>query len=148
MYIKFSRVRAVTAPTRANWGDAIDFFIPDDFKETVLAPSTNILIPSGVKVEVPFGYGLILMNKSGIAAKRELLIGACLVDPGYSGEVHIDLHNVGNNPQRIVPGAKIAQATIIRLEVPSLIEVGEQELYKNIVNVGSRGEGGFGSTGT
>lgn len=147
MYIKFSRIKDVHAPERANWGDALDFYIPNDFEDTIIPPGTNLLIPAGVKVEVPFGYGLIFMNKSGIAAKNELLIGACLVDHGYSGEVHIDLHNVGNNPKKVTAGQKIAQATIIELELPSLIEVSEDELYQNVAIVSGRGEGGFGSTG-
>ena len=33
-------------------------------------------------------------NKSGIASKRQLLVGACVVDSGYDGEIFINLHNM------------------------------------------------------
>jgi dUTP pyrophosphatase len=151
MYIKISKMRNVKTPVRANPSDAgLDFFIPDDFnkgKPFELLSGKNVLIPSGIKVEVPFGYALIFMNKSGIAAKKELLIGAQVIDCGYSGEVHIDLHNVGLESRWIVPGDKIAQAILFPIVKPQIIEVSEEDLYTQIAIASNRGSGGFGSTG-
>ena len=87
---------------------------------------------------------LQIMNKSGIASKKTLVTGACVVDSGYDGEVFIDLHNIGNDNQRVVEGQKIAQAVLVPIVVPSLEEIEEDNIYgKSTV----RGAGGFGSTG-
>ena len=74
-------------PVRAHPTDAgMDlFFCPppkpelDSQIETVL-PFGSSVIPTGLKIEVPEGYMLEIKNKSGIASKRGLLVGACVVD--------------------------------------------------------------------
>lgn len=148
MYLKYAKVRDVKSPRRANWGDAIDFFIPEGESDFYIHPGCNLLIPSGIKVEIPFGFALQFMNKSGVASKKRLIVGAELVDHGYSGEVHFDLHNIGNGVQVVKPGEKIVQAVILRVELPSLYQVDEKQLYTGIAKVSSREEDGFGSTGT
>ena len=145
--MKFSRIRDVKIPTRANSTDAgIDFFIPNDYDgDTEIMPGRSCFIPSGVKVDVPEGFALIAFNKSGIAVKKNLHVGACVVDCGYQGEVHINLTNVGESPQYIKPGDKIVQFVLLPLASPYIEEVNESDLYTEKSN---RGDGGFGSTGT
>ena len=150
MYVKMSKTRSVKVPQRANSGaDAgIDFFVPDDFVAQTLQPGQSVKIPAGIKVEVPAGYALVFFNKSGVAAKRSLIVGACVIDHGYSGEVHINMINAGEVEQTIVPGEKIVQGILIPVITFETIEVPEDELYASIHVAGSRGAGGFGSTGT
>ena len=144
--MKFAKTRDVKTPTRANATDAgIDFFIPNDMPVTELRSNEKCLIPSGIKVDVPEGYALIAFNKSGVATTRELQVGACVVDCGYQGEVHINLTNVGESPQYIKPGDKIVQFVLLPLASPYIEEVNESDLYTEKSN---RGDGGFGSTGT
>jgi len=148
MYIKFTKTRDVKSPKRANPGDAgCDLYIPSDYPETVLAHGESVLIPSGIKIEVPIGFAFIFFNKSGISVKKNLYVGAAVVDAGYSGEVHINLINNGTLPQTISPGDKIIQGILIPISLAELIEVPEEELYRDIHVAGSRGAGGFGSTG-
>ena len=150
MYLKISKTRDVTTPKRANSGaDAgIDFYIPNDYNGKIeLAPGQSAKIPAGIKVEVPAGYSLIFFNKSGVAAKRSLIVGACVIDHGYSGEVHINMINVGDQTQFLMPGEKIVQGILMPVITFETIEVPEEELYKEIHVAGSRGVGGFGSTG-
>jgi len=143
--MKFSKVRDVKTPTRANPTDAgIDFFVPNDMVVTELRSNEKCLIPSGIKVDVPEGYALIAFNKSGIATIRELQVGACVVDCGYQGEVHIHLFNYGKNTVYINPGDKIVQFVLLPLGPPNLEEVDESNLYNSD---STRGTGGFGSTG-
>ena len=59
-------------PSRAHPSDAgMDFFYcpPEDTPITI-PPNESAVLPTGVKVEVPSGYMLQVMNKSGIASKR------------------------------------------------------------------------------
>ena len=152
MYIKFAKTRDVKSPTRANPGDAgIDFFIPSDFNEgqpLFLQHGESVLIPAGIKVEVPIGFALIFHNKSGVAVKKNLYVGADTVDHGYAGEVHINLVNNGKDSCMIGPGDKIIQGILVPVMLAQTMEVDESNLYEDIHVAGSRGAGGFGSTGT
>lgn len=150
MYLKYSKVKDVKDPCRANVGiDAgIDLYIPEEFEKKTLKPNESILIPAGVKFEVPLGYAVILFNKSGVASKKCLLVGACVVDSGYAGEVHINLHNVGTKEVELNPGDKIVQAVMLPIITPTPMLVDEENLYKDVCSPSARGSGGFGSTGS
>ena len=96
----------------------IDFFIPDEWnsgKELVIQPGESVLIPAGVKVEVPFGHALIFHNKSGVAVKKGLHVGADTIDHGYSGEVHINLTNVKNCATPIAPATRLFKVFLSKL---------------------------------
>jgi|TARA_R110001592_G_scaffold309370_1_gene583562 dUTP pyrophosphatase len=145
--MKITKIKDVKTPTRANATDAgIDFFIPNDYEgKTELFPGESCFIPSGIKVNVPEGYALIAFNKSGVATKKGLHVGACVVDCGYQGELHINLTNVSAEDQTIAAGDKIVQFVLLPLGDPSIELVEENNLYEA---VSTRGEGGFGSSGT
>ena len=145
--MKITKIKDVKTPTRANTTDAgVDFFIPNDYNgKTELSPGESCFIPSGIKVNVPEGYALIAFNKSGVATKKGLHVGACVVDCGYQGELHINLANVSAEYQTIAAGDKIVQFVLLPLGDPSIELVEENNLYES---VSTRGEGGFGSSGT
>ena len=143
--MKFSKIRKVKSPNRANDVDAgIDLFVPEDQKPITLKPQESCVIPAGVKFNVPEGHALVAFNKSGIAVNRKLQVGACVIDCGYQGEVHINLTNVGLIDQYIHPGDKIVQVVLLKLGDSSLQQVKESQLY---TSESSRGDGKFGSTG-
>jgi len=146
--MKILKVRDVKSPNRGTPQSAgIDLFIPNDFTKYSLKPNCSILIPAGIKVNVPTGHALIVFNKSGIAAKKNVIVGACVIDEDYQGEIHIDLKNIGNNVIELNPGDKITQLICLPINYVDVEEVTtESELYEGLVT--SRGEGGFGSTGT
>ena len=145
--MKITKIKDVKTPTRANTTDAgVDFFIPNDYTgKTDLSPGESCFIPSGIKVNVPKGYALIAFNKSGVATKKGLHVGACVVDCGYQGELHINLTNVSAEDQTIAAGDKIVQFVLLPLGDPAIELVEENNLYES---VSTRGEGGFGSSGT
>ena len=154
MNLKFYRIRKeAKLPVRAHLIDAgMDVFYCPDNKEAGklyetndfwIPPSESRVLPTGLKVEVPPGYMLEIKNKSGIASKRQLVVGACVVDPGYNGEIFINLHNIGNETQVLRPGEKLAQAILI-----PVVHCGVEEAFEDNLNqASSRGNGGFGSTG-
>jgi len=110
--------------------------------ETVL-PFGSAVIPTGLKIEVPEGYMLEIKNKSGIASKRGLLVGACVVDRGYTGEIFVNLHNVTHRNQTIHDGDKIAQAVFVKITT-DVVLVESDNIYDDTT---SRGAGALGSTG-
>lgn len=160
--IKIVKTRDVKSPIRAHSTDAgIDFFIPNDYDATLktfwdtstnsekivndisIGPLESICIPSGIKMIIPDGFAGIFMNKSGIG-KEGIVIGACVIDSSYRGEVHIDLHNISRNSYVFKPGQKIAQMLIMPIDTTELQEISEDEFNKDQTD---RGSGGFGSTG-
>ena len=148
----FSKTRDVKDPQRGTSGSAgIDFFIPNDWndgKEFCMHPGDSVLIPSGIKVFMPEGYALIAFNKSGIASKKSIDVLACVIDNDYSGEVHINLINVGKFPRDLNPGMKITQFILLPVEFCSLMETDYDSLIKaHEMRSMERGSGGFGSTG-
>ncbi len=108
-----------------------------------IEPRESVLLPTGIRVEVPYGYMLEVKNKSGVATKRQLVVGACVVDPGYEGELYVNLHNLGLSTQYIKPGTKIAQAVLVPISHCGVEEVTLEDFDKQ----SQRGSGGFGSTG-
>lgn len=144
LYIK---TKSVKDPVRGHDTDAgIDFFIPDDFEETTINTNEDVLIDAGIKVIVPKNYALIFKEKSGVATKKKLTIGACVVDSDYRGVVHLHLFNNGKEPVTLKAGDKITQGLVVPISLckPKAITEEEYAAYDNT----ERGEGGFGSTGT
>jgi dUTP pyrophosphatase len=138
----------VKVPERSNPSDAgLDVFLYSPDKEIVLYPNQSQVLSTGIKVEVPHGMMLQVMNRSSVASKQQLLVGACVIDSGYSGEITINLHNVGSEIRRLKHHDKIAQLVCFPVYTPRLILCDEQELYDEPVTISSRGQGGFGSTG-
>lgn len=169
--MKFTKIRKVPSPNRGTSQSAgIDFFVPFDANciknqdeaglivhvkspedlsdyKLYVPPGKSALLGSGIKVNVPQGHALIGFNKSGVAVKKNLILGACVIDEDYEGEIHFDLKNIGQEIVTIMPGDKIAQFLLIPVNYSTPEEVETSDiLYKD--SQSERGEGGFGSTGT
>lgn len=145
--MKYIKIRDVKSPSRGTDKSAgIDFFVPNDQETIVLKPNESVLFPTGIKMNIPQDHVLIAFNKSGVATKRDLTVGASVVDEDYQGEIHIHLTNVGTETQVIKAGEKIIQFLLMPIVYEGLQEVmTEDELWEGEVT--ERGEGGFGSTG-
>ena len=133
-------------PARAHRTDAgMDFFFsPMEGAAVRIQPGQSVLLETGVKMEVPPGCMLQIMNKSGVASKLHLVTGACVVDEGYTGEIFVNLHNIGTDVEFIDAGQKVAQGVFVRIEKPGLWEIEEDNIYGNTT---ARGDGSLGSTG-
>ena len=141
--MKILKTRNVKLPSRGTPSSAgIDFYTPNDFETASLKPGQSVLIPSGIKVQVPRGYALIAFNKSGVAVKQCLSVGACVVDEDYEGEVHLHMINTSDKDQVITTGQKLVQFVLIPVAYFDIEEVEELQSRNT-----ERGEGGFGSTG-
>lgn len=162
--MKFCKVRDVKSPVRGTGKAAgIDFFVPNfGNKDLVVSPGTDLLIPSGIKMEIPEGYMLMAADKSGVVTSKwaclaagrtpkpeafesTVVIGAKIVDEDYQGEIHIHVVNVGKAKVHIKSGMKIAQFILVPISYEGLEEVPAAELFGRS---SERGEGGFGSTGS
>lgn len=144
--MKFLKVRDVKTPTRGTSSSAgIDFYIPNEYESHLIIPGGSVLIPSGIKVNIPNNHALIAFNKSGVATKKGLTVGACVVDEDYQGEIHIHLTNISNQVVAVDPGEKIVQFLLMPIIYDS-IEIVENEELLWEGKISERGEGGFGHT--
>ena len=159
--MKVARIRDVKLPERGTSKSAgIDFFVPNTFIETTVEPGRDLLIPSGIRADVPAGYMLMAAEKSGVVTSKDAMIlngrtpkpdsyntvvvlGAKIVDEDYQGEIHIHIINVGTEPVVIKPGKKLAQFILVPVSYDGIEEVAESDLF---AEASERGEGGFGST--
>lgn len=147
MIIEYKKVRdGAQVPVRSNPSDAgLDVFACLD-EAVSLAPMQSLIIPTGLKFGIPHGYMLQVMNRSSVAAKRGLVVGAHVIDSGYDGEVFINIHNISNQHQVLRDGMKIAQLVMIPVVAfrPYLIQ---GDLYHEPITISDRGDGALGSTG-
>lgn len=142
--MKVQLTRDVKAPSRGTPLSAgLDFYVPNDFESVVLQKGESALIPSGVKAHVPSGRALVAFNKSGVATKLGLMVGACVVDEDYEGEIHLHVINATDGDVTIKPGMKLVQFLLLQVDyvTPQVVDF----LYPRNTE---RGDGGFGSTGT
>ena len=135
----------VKMPERFGTNEAgIDFYVPETFRKTVLDHGEEIVIESGVYVNIPPGKALIFFNKSSIAIKKGLVLGACVVDETYQGEIMFNLICVNKNPTVIYPNEKIVQGLLINNNYEVVNEIENlEDLY---FDISKRGKGWLGST--
>ena len=107
-----------------------------------VGPGERAVIPTGLALEIPEGYGGFVLPRSGLAAKHgiTLLNAPGLIDAGYRGEVRVVFHNTDAEQTFVVePGMRIAQLVV--LPVPEITLLEQEELAET-----ERGERGFGSS--
>lgn len=108
-----------------------------------LLPFRRVLVPTGIKMDIPIGYEGQVRGRSGLALKNGITImqGVGTIDSGYHNDIGVILLNLGSEAFEIKRGDKIAQLVISKIENVELVEVEEFE-SKTL-----RGENGYGSTG-
>lgn len=131
-------------PVYAHEGDAgADLYAREG--TTIPPRGGRALVPTGVVVEIPQGYGGFVVPRSGLALKHGItcLNTPGLIDSGYRGELAVIL--VNTDPERayeVKRGDRIAQLVIQRIETIRFNEIEEDALTP-----AARGSGGFGHTG-
>lgn len=125
-------------PTRATSGSA--GYDLTAIRDDTISPSGRLLIPIGISLKLPEGvYGRIA-PRSGLAVKKGIQVGAGVIDPDYTGEIHVLLFNHGTENFEIRTGDRIAQLILEKFESYEVIQV-------DSITETLRGSGGFGSTG-
>ena len=164
-------------PPQREWGNAgVDFFIPNmspafstafaeknssggarlaqkiDTDEWVIIvkPHCAVNIPSGLRSRISANVALEAQNKSGVAAKHQLVYGAATVDSNYQGIIHCHLISTSDNEIILPLGTKIVQFIPRFIDVSPIEVVTDGDFNKFYENFefNNRGDGAFGSTGT
>lgn len=124
-------------PTRAHTSDAgLDLYSNDYYS---IAPYGQASVSTGIKMAIPDGYVGLIWDKSSLASQGFKTMGG-VVDSGYRGEVKVIFKNLSEDIYNIVPGQKVAQLLIQKIELPEI----EEGIFEDSTE---RQNGGFGSTG-
>lgn len=130
-------------PQYAHEGDAcVDLSAVED---TNIPAGATVLIHTGLKFIIPFGYEMQIRPRSGMSLKTNLRVANApgTIDSNYRGEVCIIMTNIGQENYEIKQGDRIAQAIIQK--VPYIyFELTEEKDFNDNTD---RGNQGFGSSG-
>ena len=108
---------------------------------SVLIPAhSKILIDTGIAFLIPMGYYGQISPRSGLAIHHHIHVGAGVVDPDYTGSVHVLLLNLSSQDHVIEKNHHIAQMILEKIAYPVLCEVPQMLPTEH-------GATGFGSTG-
>ena len=140
MQIKFKKIKndIIGIKEPAIDGDAgYDLYASED---VTIAKKSAGCVKTGICVQLPPGYWMEIMPKSGLATKHSISVHNGVVDNGYRGEIIVYVYNHGDYDYTFKKNEKVAQAVLRQLIIVELSEVDE-------LSNSSRGEKGFGSTG-
>ena len=111
----------------------------------ILNPLERKLIPTGIYMGIPAGYEVQVRPRSGMALKRGLTVlnTPGTVDSSYTGEIGVIIINLSNEVQHILPGEKIAQLVVMKVEKADI----DLTFSMDELDATERGANGYGSTG-
>lgn len=108
----------------------------------IIASSSWTIISTGLAFEIPKGYYISIVPRSGLALKEgiSVLNSPGIIDSDYRGEVKVLLYNYSQTGVIIEQGSRCAQGILRKTYALDIVEVEE-------LSGTERGSGGFGSTG-
>ena len=118
--------------------------LPPDQRQSGLtvAPLTQVIVPTGLRVAIPTGYEMQIRPRSGLALKHGLSLPNTpgTIDSDYRGPLGVLLTVIGRESYTVHHGDRIAQAIIAPVA---------QAMFELVAELDetARGAGGFGSTG-
>jgi dUTP pyrophosphatase len=112
----------------------------------VIKKGERFLIPTGIRIALPFGFEAQIRSRSGLALKHGVAVlnSPGTIDADYRGEIGVVLINHGTEDFAVNRGDRIAQMIIAKVEMCLFSEV---ETMPQTDTDSQRGAGGYGSTG-
>lgn len=120
----------------------------------------TMLIPTGIRIALPYGWCGLVLPRSGLASRYGVTIPNApgLIDAGYRGEIMVPLYllprksdivaiarNDSPGSYTIEEGDRIAQLIVVR--VATAARFYSPERFQSMWGETERGEKGFGSSG-
>jgi dUTP pyrophosphatase len=128
-------------PVRANPSDAGADLVSKD--RVLLYKKERTLVKTGVKIQIPVGYVGLLFPRSSLSKQDIIMTNSVgVIDSDYRGEIMASLMYMGiEDGEWLQAGQRIVQLVVVPIILPrfKLVET---------LDTTTRGEGGFGSTGT
>lgn len=105
-------------PAYAHEGDAgLDLYAAED--AVLAAAGGRALIPTGIAIAIPIGFGGFVLPRSGMALRHGISVvnGPGLIDAAYRGEIKVILINTDPiSDYSIARGDRVAQLVVQRVE--------------------------------
>lgn len=132
-------------PEKNNSSDSgYDFFIVKDSdfngEVCVLGAGQRKVFSTGISLELPHPFGMLLKDRSGMAVKDGIHVLAGVIDNGYRGEIKICLINLSDKSRTFSRGQKVAQGILHQVPCMDIVEADK-------LSNSDRGSKGFGSSG-
>lgn len=110
-------------------------------RELILLPGWRAAIPLGFKARIAQGYAMLVLSRSGLALKKDLVVvnAPGLIDSDYPGEWMVPLVNRSEQPLTIQHGERVAQLL--------LLQTYEDAWVPGLVGQTTDRTGGLGHTG-
>lgn len=122
-------------PERMHYSDTgADIYMPEN---GIIHPGTTKVIPLGFGIEVPNGYNARLQIRTSIA-KHGIFCQGCAIDAGYTGEIHLILHNISCETFQWKKGDRLAYIEMYPCVYPEFVDTELEERYGN--SFGSSGK--------
>ena len=138
MQIKFQKL-APSAKIPAKSNDHAAGFDIATTETYELGPGESFLYHTGLASSIEEGYCVVLFDRSGMGAKKNIHRLAGVIDSDYRGEWLVCLTNLSRNMYVIHAGDNIVQGLVLPVLQTSIIEV--DSLDETV-----RGSKGFGSS--
>lgn len=139
-YVDFTLEEGARMPYKKYGGDAgWDLFVSEDCD---IAPGKTADVHTGVRIKMPRALFARITGRSSSLRKHKLLVNEGIIDNGYTGELFVCIHNLGDETFHVKQGMRIAQI---------LFHQTEDVRWSQVESINSandeRGSHGFGSTG-
>lgn len=139
-YVNFELGEGAKAPFKKHIGDAgWDLFVSRD---CVIPPGETIDVHTDIKIDMPPYLYARIVGRSSTLRKHMLMVNEGIIDNGYTGELFVCIHNLGDEPFYVRKGMRLAQVLFHTIE-----DVRWSEVEEVAPTPGKRGNNGFGSTG-
>jgi len=140
--IKKESDRAIV-PTRAYLTDSgLDLYACLETDQFFLTLRTELVVPTGISIELEPGYQGFVCSRSGLAAKYGVFVvnSPGVIDQSYRGEIKVILGNLKTDSFTIRHGDRIAQLLLFPVWIPELEIVDDlSETDRGLKGLGSSG---------
>lgn len=127
----------IKLPVKSHLPDSgLDIFMPEG---VVLQPFETATVSLQLGVAIPEGFAGMLVPRSSIAAKG-LIIQTAIIDPDYTGDIHLIITNCSNQTHVIEKDQRVCSLVVYSVLNPYM------QIVDELPNT-ERGNNGLGSTG-
>ena len=139
-YVDFELGEGAKAPFKKHAGDAgWDLYVSRD---CIIPPGKTVDVHTDIKIDMPPYLYARIVGRSSTLRKHNLMVNEGIIDNGFTGELFVCVHNMGNKPFVVEKGMRLAQVLFHNIE-----DVRWSEVKEIRPTPGKRGNDGFGSTG-
>lgn len=139
-YVDFALGEGAKPPFKKHTGDAgWDLFVS---RPCVIQPGATVDVHTDIKINMPPYVYARIVGRSSTLRKHHLMVNEGIIDNGYTGELFVCVHNLGDEPFHVEQGMRLAQVLFHVIE-----DVRWSEVEEIVPVPGKRGNDGFGSTG-